>query len=335
MNERRAWLDQVQEEILEPDRPIIDPHHHLWRHAETPYLAGDLWADTSCGHNVVETVFIECGSGYETEGPEALRPVGETRFVASIAKSMDQQKTGKARIGAIVGHADLLLGAGIEEVLDAHIEAGTGLFRGIRHSAAWDASADIRVSHSNPPPDLYERQQTLAALKILGQKGLVLDAWNYHPFLPRLAALARKVPGTVIVMDHLGGPIGIGPYEGKRAEIFEQWKIDIAGLARCPNVVMKLGGMAMPVNGWNWHNQPEPATSDQLVAAHGPWYRHAMECFGADRCMFESNFPVDKRSISYGTLWNAFKKLASDCSEAEKSALFEGTARKTYKLGSR
>ena len=327
-----AWLDQVHEEILEPERPIVDPHHHLWRHDEAPYLLDELWRDTGSGHNVTQTVFVECGSEYFKDGPEHLRPVGETVFVAEIAKASRAGGDGHANIAAIVGHADLLLGERIAEVLEAHGEAGDGLFRGIRHSAAWDASDAIRASHSNPPPDLLERSETRAALKVLGDKGLTCDAWFYHPFMKCFADLARALPGTEFILDHFGGPIGIGPYAGKQDEIFEAWREDLQELATCDNVSVKLGGLAMPVNGWGWHNRPVPVTSDEVVAAHGRYYRHALECFGADRAMFESNFPVDRRSVSCPILWNAFKKIAAGCSETEKTALFSGTATRVYRL---
>lgn len=332
MNQQDAWLAQVSEDVLEPKLPIVDPHHHLWRHGEAPYLLEELWRDTGTGHNVEETVFIECGAEYYEEGPDHLKPVGETAFVAEIAKTSQEAGGRQARISAIVGHASLLLGAGIEEVLDAHIEAGDGLFRGIRHSAAWDASDEIRASHSNPPLDLLERPETREALQVLGRKGLTFDAWFYHPFVNRFTALVHALPETGFILDHFGGPIGIGPYVGKQDEIFEAWKGDIAELAKCENVSMKLGGLAMPVNGWGWHNREKPATSDELVAAHSRYYSHVIDCFGTARCMFESNFPVDKRSISYGSLWNAFKKMASGCSDVEKTDLFSGTARRVYRI---
>lgn len=342
MRKQDIWLDQVQEDVLEPERPIVDPHHHLWRHDAAPYLLDELWRDTGSGHNVTQTVFIECGSEYFTDGPQHLKPVGETAFVAGVAKAAcaDTQgrnkigapKIGAPKIGAVVGHADLLLGAHIEEVLEAHVDAGDGLFRGIRHSAAWDASEAIRPSHSNPPPDLLERPETREALGVLGRMGLTCDAWFYHPFMGRFTDLARALPETEFILDHFGGPIGIGPYAGKKDEIFEVWREDMRQLAKCENVSVKLGGLAMPVNGWGWHNRDKPVSSDELVAAHGRYYLHALECFGANRAMFESNFPVDRRSISYPVLWNAFKKIAAGCSEAEKTALFSATATRVYRL---
>lgn len=336
---QQQWLDQVAEDILEPERRIIDPHHHLWNHDETPYLLENLWDDTGTGsgrgHNVTETVFIECGAEYYDEGPDHLKPVGETVFVAGIAKASRAQTSREgpgARIAAIVGHADLLLGARIEEVLAAHVEAGDGLFRGIRHSGAYDPSDAIRPSHSNPPADLYERPEVREALKVLGRMGLSCDAWHYHPYMNRFTDLARACPETPFILDHFGGPIGIGPYAGKQDEIFEAWARDLEALAACDNVMIKLGGLAMPVNGWDWHNRDKPATSDELAGIHGRYYVHAIDCFGPERAMFESNFPVDRRSISYPVLWNGFKKIAAGCSDAEKSALFCDTAARAYRI---
>lgn len=326
----QQWLDQVSEDIIEPELRIIDPHHHLWNHDETPYLLEDLWGDTGAGHNVTETVFIECGSEYYTDGPEHMKSVGETRFVAGIARA--SREGPGARVAAIVGHADLLLGARIEEVLEAHVEAGEGLFRGIRHSGAYDPSDAIRPSHSNPPADLYERREVREALKVLGRMGLSCDAWHYHPYMNRFADLARACPQTPFILDHFGGPIGIGPYAGKQDEIFETWARDLKALAACDNVTIKIGGLAMPVNGWDWHNRDKPASSDELARLHGRYYLHAIECFGPDRAMFESNFPVDRRSISYPVLWNGFKKIASGFSDAEKSALFCDTAARAYQV---
>ncbi len=326
------WLDQVHEDILEPDRRIVDPHHHLWHHRETPYLLDDLWADTGSGHKVEKTVFVECMAEYLTTGPEELRPVGETTFVASVAAEADKGGPGKARIGAIVSYADLTQGASLKDLLDAHVAAGQGLFRGIRHAAGWDASSTVRNSHTNPPEHLYADGKFQEGFAELGKRGFTFDAWNYHPQIRELTELAKSVPGTTIIFDHFGGPLGIGPYAGHRDEIFAQWQEDTAALARCPNVVAKLGGLAMPINGFGWHKRSMPATSDEIVDAHKPYYDHMISVFGAERCMFESNFPVDKQSVSYPVLWNAFKKIAADYSEDEKDALFRGTATRIYRI---
>lgn len=327
--EQEAWLAQAAEPALEPARPIIDPHHHLWHHPETPYLLANLRADTGSGHNVVATVFVECTSEYRKDGPAHLREAGETEFVAGVAAASEDGRG--ARIAAIVGSADLQRDPGqVDELLDAHVAAGGGRFRGVRHAAAWDASPVIRVSHHNPPPGLYRDAGFRAGFARLAARGMTFDAWLYHPQIPDLTDLARSFPEATIVVDHFGGPLGIGPYAGRRAEVFAGWKRDFAELARCQNVVAKLGGLAMPINGFGWHKAARPPSSDEFVAAQGDWYRVAIDAFGPERCMFESNFPVDRSSLPYGALWNGFKKLAAGYSEAEKDALFCGTAARVY-----
>jgi predicted TIM-barrel fold metal-dependent hydrolase len=330
--EQATWLAQVNEPVLEPNLPICDPHHHLWDHPNSRYLLDELLLDTGSGHNVVSTVFVECASMYRADGPDALKPVGETEFVNGIAAMSASGGYGAMRAcKGIVGLADLSLGERVGDVLDAHVAVGAR-FKGIRHAAGWDASADVRNSHTNPPPGLLLDKTFRAGFRELGRRGLSFDAWLYHPQIPELTDLARAFPETTIILDHFGGPLGIGPYEGKRDEIFAQWKRSIAELSKCQNVVAKLGGLAMPINGFNFHRRERPATSDELVAAGGEYYRHAIDCFGPKRCMFESNFPVDKASCSYRTLWNAFKKIAAGASDSEKAALFHDTASRVYRL---
>ncbi len=331
-NEREVWLAQVAEPVLEPGLPIIDPHHHLWDFPTNRYLLDELLRDTGSGHRVIATVFVECGSMYRADAPREMKPVGETEFVGGIAAQSASGRYGETRACAgIVSFADLMLGAAVEPVLRAHM-AASSRFRGIRHAAAFDKSSDIRKSHTNPPPELYSEKSFREGFAKLGELGLSFDAWNYHHQIPALTGLARAFPGVTIVLDHFGGPLGIGPYEGKRAEIFRQWKGDIAELARCPNVVAKLGGINMPVNGFGWHKRPKPATSDELVAATRDYYLHTIDKFGPQRCMFESNFPVDKASCSYAVLWNAFKKIAAGFTAEEKAAMFHGTAARAYRL---
>jgi L-fuconolactonase len=330
--DRQAWLDQVREEILEPDLPICDPHHHLWDNAQSRYLLDELLADIRSGHNVVSTVFVECAAMYRADGPEALRPVGETEFVNGIAAICASGRYGELRAcAAIIGFADLLLGARVGEVLDLH-RARSDRFRGIRHAAGWDADDRVRNSHTNPPRGLLRLPEFRAGVRELAARGMVFEAWLYHPQIAELSDLARAFPDLTIVFDHFGGPLGIGPYEGRREEIFETWRRDVAELARCPNVHAKLGGLVMPINGFEFHKRERPATSDEIVAATGRYYRHAIDCFGAERCMFESNFPVDKQSCSYPVLWNAFKKMVSDASSHEKRQLFHDTACRVYRL---
>jgi predicted TIM-barrel fold metal-dependent hydrolase len=326
------WLDQVREDVVEPDLKICDPHHHLWDHPDSRYLLDELLVDIGDGHRVVSTVFVECSSMYRAEGEPAFKPIGETEFVNGIAAMSASGQYGEARACAgIVSFADLMLGADVGRVLDAHM-AISDRFKGIRHAAGWDASDAVRNSHTEPFAGMLGDARFLEGFAELGKRGLSFDAWLYHPQLGELKVLAERFPDTVIILDHLGGPLGIGPYAGKRDEIYPVWKRDIQALARCENVVAKLGGMVMPINGFGFHKRERPPGSDEIVAATGDYYRHMLECFGAERCMFESNFPVDKQSCSYRVLWNAFKKLVADASAAEKSALFHDTATRVYRL---
>ncbi|HTE42677.1 MAG TPA: amidohydrolase family protein [Steroidobacteraceae bacterium] len=327
------WLNQVREPILEPELPIIDPHHHLWDYTDSRYLADDLIADIrspSGAHNVVATVFVECGWSYRKEGPESLRPVGETEFVERVGAAHENSPI---RVAAgIVGFADLAIGAAVQEVLQAHLAASPKRFRGIRHAAGWHASDEIRNSHSNPPPGLFAVPRFREGFAQLKPLGLSFEAWLYHTQLHELLELARAFPDTSIVLDHFGGPLGIGPFVGQSDEVFARWRADTDELARCPNVVAKLGGLNMAINGYGWHRRPQPPTSQELVNATGRYYLYAIEKFGPARCMFESNFPVDKLSCSYPVVWNAFKRLASQASKAEKAALFHDTAAHIYKV---
>jgi L-fuconolactonase len=322
----------MTEEILEPERPICDPHHHLWDHPGRRYLLDELLADTASGHQVVATVFVECMSMYRAGGPAEARPVGETEFVNGIAAMSASGGFGPTRVASgIVSFADLTLGDRVGAVLDAHL-AASPRFRGIRHAAGWDGSDQIRNSHTNPPPGLYTDARFRRGFAELAPRGLTFDAWLYHPQLPELTELAKAFPDTPIILDHFGGPLGIGPYAGRRAEVFARWKPAIRALADCPNVVVKLGGLVMPLNGFGFHKREQPIGSVELAEATRDWYLHTIECFGVERCMFESNFPVDKVSVSYRVLWNSFKRIAAGFSAAERAALFHDTAVRVYRL---
>jgi len=334
MAENETWLNQVREVALEPALEIIDPHHHLWDYPHSRYLSGELAADIAQGHRVTATVYVECMSGYRGDGPEHLRVAGETAFAAQAGAAFrNANPNGPDLCAGIVATADLTAGALLETVLDAHEAAGQGRFRGIRHATGWDPSPDVRNSHSNPPQGLMTTPAYIEGARRLGQRGLSLDAWFYHHQIPELTALADACPDTRIILDHFGGPLGIGPYAGQRDAIFARWKGDIAELAKRPNVAAKLGGIAMAVNGFDWQKQPRPPSSSEYAAAVSGWFHHAIDCFGPDRAMFESNFPVDRISLSYGVLWNGFKRLAARYSADEKAALFSGTARAVYRLG--
>jgi len=321
----------MAESIVDSERPIIDPHHHLWR-GRGPmgdYLLEDLWGDTGSGHNVEKTVFVECRASYRESGPEELRPVGETEFVAEIAAA-SASGTG-ATISGIVAHADLGLGARLEAVLDAHEEAGRGLFRGIRHAGSRAEHPEVLMIPGRAPVGLYADPDFRSGVAALGRRGLTYDTWHYHYQNAEFAELARAVPDTTMILDHFGTPLGVGPYADQREEIFAAWKNDIAEIARCPNVVAKLGGLAMPDNGFGWHETGEP-TSDEFVKLQQRYYDHTIECFGPERCMFESNFPVDRLSLSYAVLYNGLKKIARAYSADEQHAMFYGTAARVYRL---
>jgi L-fuconolactonase len=328
-----AWLNQVREPIVDASQRIVDPHHHLWRRGNIgDYTLDELWVDTGSGHNVEKTVFVECGAGYRTDGPEHLRCIGETEFVAGIAQASAKGGPGKAVIAGIVAHADLTQGRPLEDVLRAHADAGHGLFRGIRHAGARDPHPEDLTIAGRAPEGLYARKDFRDGVKTLGRLGLSYDTWHYHHQNAAFAELARAVPETTIVLDHFGTPLGVGRYRDQREAIFAAWKKDIAEIAKCPNVVAKLGGLAMPDNGFGWHERAKPPTSDEFVAAQKRYYLHAIECFGPSRCMFESNFPVDKWSISYHVLWNGLKKIIADFSPDEKDAICYGTAARIYRL---
>jgi predicted TIM-barrel fold metal-dependent hydrolase len=273
---------------------------------------------------------MECGAMYRAAGPEAFSPVGETEFVNGIAAMSASGLYGETRACAsIIGFADLSMGTVVGDVLDAHM-AASGRFRGIRHATGWDASNDIRNSHTSPPEKLLGDKVFREGFGELGKRDLTFDAWLYHSQIYELTALARAFPEQPIVFDHFGGPLGIGPYQGKRDEIFSFWKAAITELARCENVVAKLGGLVMPINGFGFHKAAEPASSEALESTTRDYYFHMIEQFGVGRCMFESNFPVDKASCSYNVLWNSFKRIAAGFSAEEKSELFHNTAARTY-----
>jgi len=330
---REAWLNRRKEPILDPERPIIDPHHHLWDRHGWRYLLDDLLADTNSGHNIVATVFIQARSMYRESGPVELRPVGETEFVNGVAAMSASRTYGKTRVCAgIVGHADLTLGGRVEPVLTAHIRAGGDRFRGIRHITTWDADSSIANPAYTTPQHLMADGRFREGFAVLGRLGLTFDAWLFHPQIDELTGLARAFPATPIVLNHVGGPIGIKAYADQRNEVFAHWAAAIKGLAICKNVYVKLGGLGMRVGGFGFQELPEPPSSETLADAWRPYIETCIAAFGPSRAMFESNFPVDKGSYSYAVFWNACKLLTKGASEAEKADLFSGTATRFYRL---
>lgn len=326
------WLGLTEEAALEPRLPIIDPHHHLWDRPGNRYLLEELVADTRA-HNVRQTVFVECSSMYRASGPEELKVVGETEFVQGIAAASASGRYGEMRAAAgIVGSADLRLGDRVQPVLEAQIAASPQRFRGIRHRAAWAERTIVPAQPADLPEHVLLESGFRRGFAHLRQYGLTFEGWVYHTHIADLTDLARAFPDTTIIFNHLGGPIGIGPYAGRQEEVFATWKPAVAELAKCPNVVAKVGGIQMVVNGYGWHERKRPPTSDELLRANGNWYRYTIEQFGPKRCLFESNFPVDRLSCSYTVLWNQFKKLTQGFSADERAAMFHDTAMRVYRL---
>ena len=331
------WLELRVEEAIEPELPICDPHHHFWKMrdgATQPcYLLDELLEDISGGHNIVSTVFIECGAQFRKDGPEAFACVGETEFVNDIAERSASGAHGPAKIAAgIIGTVDLRIGDEAADVLDAQIEAGKGRFKGIRLGALWHEMPNVRNHRINPPEHMLLHDDFRSGFKFLAPRNLSFDVWCCHPQIPDATDLARAFPDTTIVLNHFGGPLGIGPYEGKMDEAFEDWKTMINELAGCPNVAVKLGGINMDINGHGWETRPMPPSSDEHSQATRRYFEHAIETFGANRCMFESNFPVDQFSISSNPLWNSAKKVSAGYSATERAALFHDTATRVYHL---
>ncbi|MGC1301305.1 MAG: amidohydrolase family protein [Caulobacteraceae bacterium] len=342
----------AQEPILDPELPIVDPHHHLWdrrlllRSLPPPthgfshtmalapyYMLEELLADVGAGHRIEATVFVECRSMWRADGPPEMNPVGETEFVNGVAAMSASGGYGPARTCAgIVGHVDLTLGDGAAPVLEAHLAAGGGRFRGVRHSASWDADPDVLGPLARTGEGLYRNRAFREGFARLAPLGLSFDAWVLEPQIRDVIDLARAFPDTSIVLDHLGTPLGMASYAGQRKTRFAAWRDSICALAEAPNVAVKLGGLAMTFCGFDTFMAQTPASSERLAADWRPYVETCIEAFGAERCMFESNFPVDRPTCSYAVLWNAFKRLAQDCSADEKAALFSGTASRVYRL---
>jgi predicted TIM-barrel fold metal-dependent hydrolase len=339
------------ETVLEPDLPIIDPHHHLWDwpaalFADRPavhgfekvirlgvrYLLPEFLADLNTGHNIRATVFLQCGAMYRADAPEAFKPVGETEFVNGVAAMCASGTYGAIRAcSGIVGHVDLTAGAVVSDVLEAHLKV-SDRFRGIRHSASYDADPNVLGPLVRAGAGLYMDKSFREGFAQLAKFNLSFDAWLLEPQLPDLIDLARAFPGTPVILDHVGTPLGVASYQGKREERFPIWRENIRKLAALPNVSIKLGGLAMAFCNFPSFLQTPPASSEQLAAEWRPYIETCIEHFGTNRCMFESNFPVDKGACTYATLWNAFKVLAKSYSPAEKNALFSGTAARVYRL---
>ena len=315
--------------------PIVDPHHHFW---DVPnrgqYFLPELLDDIGGGHNIVSTVFLECQAMYRKSGPPAMAPVGEVEFVNGIAAMSASGIYGPCRVAeAIIGHANLTLGAAVRDVLEAELAVGGGRFRGIRYGVAWDGDPAIGKFASRVVPQHLVLDATFRdGFAQLAKLGLSFESWQYHPQLPDAIELARAFPDTTIILNHVGGVLGVGSYRGHRQEVLTGWKKDILELAKCPNVNVKLGGAGMTSFGFDFHERDLPPTSEELAAAWRQYIEPCIEAFGPNRCMFESNFPPDKQSGGYTELWNAFKRITAGASADEKKALYSGTAARVYRL---
>jgi predicted TIM-barrel fold metal-dependent hydrolase len=330
---RPDWLALRCETAIERDLPIVDPHHHLWDRPRQRYLLAELLDDLTGGHNVRSTVFVECKSMYRCDGDPDFRSVGEIEFAAGVAAMSESGIYGQARVcEAIVGNANLLLGDGVRAVLEAQLAASGGRLRGIRNISAWHSNAAARASASRPPPQLLLDPSFRNGFRQLASLGLAFDAFLYHTQLGELRDLAMAYPDTTIVLDHAGGPLAIGPYAQLRDETFAHWSTLMRMVGQCPNVVVKIGGFGMRLFGFGFHDAEIPPSSEHLARTWKPYVDTCVDAFGTHRCMFESNFPVDKASCSYTVLWNAFKRLTAGWSTDERRQVFCDVAVRTYRL---
>ena len=332
------WLALTPEPALEPEIPICDPHHHFWdfRTQRIPYqryLLHELAEDVNSGHNVRSTVFVEARSMYRIDGPEELRPAGEVEFVQGLAAASASGLYGDCRAAAaIVGHANLNLGDRVEPVLEALRAASPNRFRGIRHSVTWDPHPDVANTAAHKMEGQLASNDFRAGALVLARMELSLEGWLYFPQLPELADFAKAMPDLTIILNHIGGLLRYGPYANRDDEVLAAWRRGIAAVAGCPNVNVKLGGIGMPSNGFDWHERDEPIGSKELAQSMAPFMNYCIEQFGPDRCMFESNFPVDKVSFSYNVMYNAFKRLSKEYSPSERAAMFHDTAARVYRI---
>ena len=334
---RQEWLDQHIEDPISPNIPIIDPHHHLWDVGFGRYYIEELLEDiNSSGHNILSTVYIMSSSNtkiYSKDGLEEFKPLKEIEFATSEGKRADLIPNNKVKVNAsIVGSVDLTYGNKLQPVLEKAVNISEGRLKGIRMLLA--SHIDPRISSGAVKSDLglMLHPNFIEGAKCIQNANLSLDFWIYHTQLNEMEKIARSLPDLTIILNHIGGPIHLGEYEGKQAATHREWRSAMMRLSRIPNINVKLGGLGMAVNGAKFHNNKFPPNSVQLSDVWKPWIYETIDMFGFDRCMFESNFPVDKGSCSYGALWNAFKILAKDMSDDEINKLFSKNAAKIYKI---
>ncbi|HEX5607285.1 MAG TPA: amidohydrolase family protein, partial [Candidatus Binatia bacterium] len=314
----------------EPDLPICDAHHHLWERPPNNYLLTHFLDDLASGHNVLASVAVECSYGYRKFGAGQLKPLGETEFLENVARQARSDARIETKVAAaIVGFANLSLGDAVAPVLEGHLALSPSRFRGIRYSTTWDGSGAVR---NEAPPRMLLDGHFRQGFGWLKKFNLSFDAWLYHTQLPEFADLAREFPDVTIILNHIGAPLGVGPYAGKRDEVYQLWRQHIASLAEFPNIVVKLGGVGSVRSGYDWHQRRIKASSEELAEILRPYFEVCIEKLGAERCLFEGNFPVEKAANSYVILWNAYKRITKSYSASERAALFYGTAARVYRI---
>jgi predicted TIM-barrel fold metal-dependent hydrolase len=330
---RQDWLDKRHEEIIEPDLPIIDPHHHLWDRPGYRYLFPELLADVGSGHNIRATCYEQAREMYRADGPEELKSLGETEFVSGVSAMSASGKYGPTRcITGIIGFVDLRVGSRAKGILERHIAVSDGRLRGIRNGSTWSDDPTLKTFTAGGPPGLLLDKSFREGFATLAPLSLTFDAWMFQTQLADVVDLARAFPQTTIVLNHCGAPLATGPYTGKREEAFTEWRDSIRTVAGLPNTYVKLGGLGMKLSGYTFFDNDQPPSSQDLEKAWRPYIETCITAFGPQRSMFESNFPVDKGTCSYQVLWNAFKRIAAGYSADEKTALFSGAAAKAYRL---
>ncbi len=310
--------------------PIIDAHHHFYERPGWTYLLDEYLEDARTGHNITASVFMQALTRYRASGPESLRPVGEIEYVAGVTAALQGGKPQVAK--GMIGYADLRRGAAVRDVLGAELHAGDGRFCGIRHLVTWDADQTLANPFSAPPRGLLLDPDYRAGVAQLAPLGLSYDAWLFFPQLPELFDMAKAFPDTPFIINHCGGVVRIACYANQRVEVFDAWSRSMRMLAGLPNVYVKLGGLGMRMNGFAFEKGERPPSSDELAHAWKPWMHTCIEAFGAERCMCESDFPVDKGCHPFRNGWNAFRKLTAQAGADEREALFQGTVSKVYCL---
>jgi L-fuconolactonase len=349
--------EELPEPVIEPELPIVDAHHHLWLfppamlkamdeqtsisarallptlHRRARYLFDEYMQDLGSGHNIRASVFVESDTMYRASGSAALRSVGEVEFVNGVAAMGASGNFGEARVcaGIVGGGVDLAAGSVARESLEAHIRAGNGRYKGLRASAAYDSDPQL-LGPGAARPHLLTDERFRRGFRHLHELGLSFDVFVLEPQLAELTDLAHHFPQTQIILDHMGTPLGVGHYAGRRNERFPIWRRHIRALSRCANVSVKLGGIGMHFAGFEYHVAGSGMSSERLANDWRPYVETCIEAFGPSRCMFESNYPVDSASCTYRVLWNAFKRITRGASQDDKTQLYGGTAARVYRL---